>query len=397
MKQLTKYIETVLDEVFIMAAYLNMSTSQVENYVTTGDKFNNPLRIDRRPSAQLKQTDKLRLVDYAKKEYNGDIYHIVGMTLGLDSNKGANFVTICNTIIADLISNSKTFSTYVPTKLVAKKADEIYAKSFTKIQVDYAKWDNTTFSYWYNIVKPNKELGKLLLIELQRLNIYPIRKFWLNSNNRATRVSHELYPIYAYLLRTTTEGRHYKIYLPGQAIKFYTNASDTFNYLNRYQPTLHAVLTKSIKDAVVLNTIAKYLDLHKKITFIPVNSESANFKAVEIADLRKRYKHLYTFYDWDETGFLNAYTQHIVHGTTSIFITTSEFNPLAKREAEVESLNLSLETQCNRLLTIKDYNNFANKFVIKDNKAKDFTDYAIAYGIDKTLRQFTTYFKALIK
>ena len=396
MKQLTSYIETMLDEVFIMSEYTGISTSKIEDYVITENSFRNPLRVDRRPSAQFKYTDKLRLIDYGKNEYSGDIYHVVGMTLGLNSNNSQHFVTICNTIIKDLIRNRAKLSTFVPTSLkINELTHEASLKRFTRITVEYDKWTNDTFRYWYKIVAPNKRLGKILLVELHRYGIHPIKKFWLKNNKRATKVSNMLYPIYAYLLKIDADGRHYKIYLPDQSPKFYTNGSETFNYTDKLPSTRIGVIVKSIKDAVVMNSIAIYLRIQDQIAFIPISSETATLSYVEIAKLRQKHTHLAMMYDWDTAGFNNAYINAVKHELQPIFITNLDFDPYQANLEEVTMLHDLIHKHTGKTLDLVDYRNFADLFTIKDNQAKDFTDYAIKHGIDKTIKLFIIYLDAL--
>ena len=102
--KLKSYINTILDDIFIMSYYTNLTTGIIEDCIITGQLINNPLRYDKKPSSSFKfRNDKLYLTDYAQPDYSGDIYAIVGIKLGLNSNDGSSFIKICEDIINNLI------------------------------------------------------------------------------------------------------------------------------------------------------------------------------------------------------------------------------------------------------------------------------------------------------
>ncbi len=396
--QLKSYIELLLDPIFIYSKYLNLDTHTIENCLTTGATIKNPLRLDKNPSAGFKfRKNKIVFTDYAKPEYGGDIYHVVGIVLNRNCNNSTDFIFICEHIIANLIYNTKVFSTFTPTNITLKDvavSAQLDIIEFTEITIEYKKWDNNTFKYWYNYVKPNKEIAKLLIVLLQKWDIYPIEKYWLNNNIRASRLYKDDNPMYAYLLKTNAQGRHYKLYFPNAINKFVTNSSDTFNYTDRIPFCRFAVLVKSVKDGIFLNVIAEYLNI-QDVVFIPTSSESVTFQTADLEYL-KNYDKTFSFYDFDETGVINSYKNALLYNIEPIFITNKLFNPLDIKVKTIEMVNALIEKNIKYKHTITNFIDFVNIYSIKSYiKTKDFSDYILEYGIDKGISLFKLYYEAI--
>ena len=385
---LKDYIESLLDEVFIFSYYLKLDKNIIEDCVINSKKIKNPLRLDKHPSASFKVTrnNKLIMTDYAKPEYAGDIYAVVGITLGLNCNNNTDFITICETIINDLIKDKKILNTYKPTK-INKQYIEDNNKEIknTYITVQYERWNNINFTYWFNHIRPNKELGVLLLKELQYHDIYPIEKFWLNDNIRATKIIKPNEPIYAYLLNTVDSIRYYKIYMPNSKRKFITNSNFRINYLNKANKTKYGIIVKSIKDLIFLKVFTKYLNIND-IDFISISSETINLTTDEYNKIKNKFDFIFTFYDWDKAGVLNAYKLYSQFQIKAIFITKNDFNPLKEMTTkEVDNFNNAIQYSVDYPLSIHSFINFIKEFSIDiTNKAKDFSDYLNIYGIEKT-------------
>ncbi len=393
-QKLTTYIETILDEWFIMSEYTNISTSVIKNCVINNKSISNPLRIDKKPSATftIGSDNKLRLVDFAQSIYGGDIYSVVGVTLGLNSNNPKHFITICNNIIDNLIINKTKLKTYTPTQINKSKYKLETVKPFTKIVVEYDDWNNKTFQYWWEYVKPNKELAFLLLKELQYFDIYPVKAFYLRNNLKATRINKNQ-NIYAYLLKIDKSNRrHYKIYLPNDSKKFYTNGTDTINYLHKVDNAEIGVLTKSIKDAIILNTLAKYLKVDDTIKFVPISSESSKLSNEDVYNLNLKFNKIYTFFDWDEAGLKGATICYFNYDYESIFITNKEFIPIATEEL----VNVLKQRITYDDFDLEELESYYDMFKLKENLgAKDFSDYIKIHSLDKTIKFFKTIFKKL--
>jgi hypothetical protein len=387
MASLKSYIEHLIDEVFIFSYYLKLDKNIIEDCVINSKKIKNPLRLDRHPSASFKvnRNNKLVMTDYASPEYAGDIYAVVGITLGLNCNNNKDFITICNTIINDLIKNKEVLKTYKPTKINTQfSVHEEKEIKDTYITVEYERWNNINFTYWFNHIRPNKELGILLLKELQYYNIFPIEKFWLNSNIRATKIVKPNEPMYAYLLNTIDNIRYYKIYMPNSKRKFVTNAKFKINYLNKARKTKYGVIVKSIKDLIFLKVFTKYLNIND-IDFISISSETINLTTDEYNDINDKFDYIFTFYDWDKAGVLNAYKLYSQYQIKAIFITKNDFNPLKEMTTkEVNNFNNSIQYSVDYPLSIASFINFIQNFSIDiTNKAKDFSDYLNIYDIEK--------------
>lgn len=133
---LKKTILNDYDQITIFATYLEIPESDI-NYCleNKSNKISNPLRIDRDPSLGFmttidKQTNiyKLKMYDFADPYYRGDCFDLVGIVRSLNSNKGAEFITICNDIIYTM--RDKTLQTNI--KDITPKYDDTI---FTAIHI----------------------------------------------------------------------------------------------------------------------------------------------------------------------------------------------------------------------------------------------------------------------
>jgi len=384
MANLKEYILNTIDEQFIFSYYLNIPITTIEECVQKGTKIRNPLREDKHPSAGFKfKRNKLILTDYAQPYFSGDVFYITGLVLGYNSFKKNDFINICNTIIKDIILNKKVISKYRKSKLKPKDNNSQKEKKFTTIIVEYMKWDVDTFKYWYDHIK-NKEIGYVLLKVLQEFNIYPISAYWLNNNNRASKLAKKDNPIYAYLLGIDKQQRrHYKLYMPKEEKrkKFVTNSDNKLNYLNLVKENNNLVLIKSIKDMIFLTTFARYYKIYD-ITFLPVSTENVIFKKEEFKKITKKFNNIFTFYDYDKTGILYSFYNEIIFGTKPIFISTKYNINLINREDLKLIENDILEIYPNFNIVdefIKFKTRIRNKFT-NTRETKDFADCILKYG-----------------
>jgi len=396
--QIMSYLHSMLDDIFIFSKYLKIPINTIEDCIINGTKISNPLRIDRKPSASFRygKDDKLRLVDYARPEYGGDIIDIVGIIINVNVTTSKGFIKAGEHIIDNLIKNVDVFNTYKPTRIDKNSIFiEDIKSSFTFITVEYCKWNNNNFLYWYNYIRPNKELAKLLIKQLQHWNIYPILKYWLNSNIRATKIAKLNDPIYSYRLGTAAGNVLYKLYMPYSKVKFVTNASQTFNYIDSVADTKFGIIVKSIKDAVFLNVFAKYLG-YNDVSFIAINSETTTISIIDFNLLINKFENILIFYDYDEAGLLNAYVNSLKYNIEPIFITNNLYNPLSIKINTIELINSKLKKDIGFTPTTNDYLNFINLYSRKTYiETKDFTDYLKRYGVNKTIKVFIVMYEAI--
>jgi len=399
--KLKDYIELMIDPVFIFSYYLGISSRTIDSCVTSNRQINNPLRRDGNPSASFAfRKGSLHLTDYAKPYYAGDVYHCVGIKLKKDCNNNVDFVFICQHIISTLIRNKENFKKYKKSELSPiDQLTKSYPKKtkFTTFTIKAVKWDNTNFLYWYNHIRPNKELGNILLHILQRWQIYPIASFWVNDNTKATRVYRANKPLYAYLLGLCKQGYEYKIYAPFDSnSKFFTNANNKFNYIDILKDSKYGVLAKSIKDAVFLTSTCEYLNLDDEITFIPVNSESSIIQNADYLTLKDKYEYLFSMFDWDKVGFLSAFRLSVLYAIEPIFITNSKFDPYLLTKREVELALNDINKDYTKTITVNDIHVFIKGIKIKRYSTKDYSDYLMKYGVDRGVLLFETYARTMI-
>ena len=384
------YIKHLVDDINLFSYYLKLDTKIIEDCIINKTKINNPLRVDKHPSASFKyrRNGTLVLIDYARKEYSGDIFHIVGIIKNLNSNKNTDFIKICKSIINDTITNKEVYSSFKNIKLNYEQYKEITKTTinYKKITVEYKSWDTKNFKYWYDFVRPNKELGIILLKTLQEHNIYPIERYWINNNNRASKVATIDNPIYAYLLKINKEGiREYKLYSPFEKFnKFRTNSKDIFNYFNKNMKNDVLIISKSVKDMILLKIMFKYLHIDY-IDVITVNSESNIIKPEDMEIIKKNYSVIFTFYDYDKIGILYSFYMNSVFNTIPLFLytiidyrnsyTNDDLKPIINR------INKYIDYKINNI----DFGYFleSHTFINEtSNTEKDLADYLFKYGIE---------------
>lgn len=310
-----EYIFNSVQQEDIFAYYLGISTLDIQYCCRTkANKICNPLRNDTNPSLGFIFTGtKLYMKDFADSSYNGDCFYLVGILHGLDCNKKADFIKICDIILHNVVYNERRDYGKIESNML------LHTSHFSKriINIHIREWSITDSNYWgrYGL---NKH-------DLLRSKVYPIDKFWISND------SNELvaYPIsetcYAYYLGTDNDRQLIKLYFPdrkrkGKYKRFITNNSERLECVYELRNAENLIVAKSRKDAIVLKKLLEcnpYNNLD--VAIISLSGEDIKLSDVEINALRGLGTNTYMFTDNDEVG-IRCMQYHKQFGFKPIFI-----------------------------------------------------------------------------
>lgn len=288
------------DQVEIFAHYLEIEYSDVQYCLETKGYISNPLRVDKNPSLTfIMRKGKVRMIDSARREFNGDVFAIVGLLINESCSDKQGFVIICNHIINSI----RPYST-LPVKYYALSSKcNLPTKSISKPTVfehSIRNWSIEDKEYWnqhhVNLDFLNKEYIK------------PVNSIFINDS---------LYYSYTIL----NEGYCYnygiykgtslvKYYLPNEVKirKFRTNVKLPFENIFGLEPNEILFLNKSTKDRITFKSLItqsndrKLQEFLNKTSFVSLSSESARIPKEVVTNLKKIYKYIFINVDNDEVG-----------------------------------------------------------------------------------------------
>lgn len=366
---LKQYILLEIPQVDIYAKYLGISTSDIDYCIETNGKIRNPLRDDSNPSLSFRYFgEKLRVKDWADSTYSGDIFDLVGIIIGKNSNRSKDFVGICKHIIITMNS-----SNYNVRKVNSKEAKKKRISS-TKFYVEHSKWQKEDIAFW-------GEIGIVDLDFLEKEYTKPVKLFYTNDNSDPSYVRKSKDRCYDYIWGKQGDVVRRKLYLPDRDIaRFRTNNTNEleFPFTNIFRKS-NLIITKSRKDALLINYICtiRNIDLES----ISFSGESNLLSKGQVDILGGNYDNVIIFVDFDKAGILNSYYHYKVYNIPYFFIgnklvgyqdITMDDNRYLSRELAKHNIDFD-----NRdILDFIDRNS-ANYDV------KDISDYSKKYGIEK--------------
>jgi hypothetical protein len=149
-------------------------------------------------------------------------------------------------------------------------------------------------------------------------NVKPCKEVTIYKNDSTyTLYSTRENPFYAYcFIKHPTK---FKIYMPNSENRFVCNTGasifEGWDQLNKSSETLF--LTSSLKDVMVLRLLG-----YDAIAF---QSESFNVEADTINMFKERFKDIYVFYDFDDTGKLYADKLNKAYKIPQIYTHSEEY------------------------------------------------------------------------
>lgn len=279
--------------------------------------INSPFRNDSDPSFIVNyKNGSLLYKDFGGDKDAGNLMQFVAKLYG-KSNQEALKIIVKAANNLNLIYPSSS-----PKKIKESK---------TLINPIIRNYNTVDVKYWLQF---NITLSKLIAY-----NVYACREVIVNKNDNI----YSLYesfnnPIYAYAFKEYPS--KYKIYMPNKDVRFICNTgSQVIEGFDQLFDNDFVVITKSLKDCMVLSTL--------NIPAIAFQSESFNI-AEEIVDyLKVRYKYIYIFYDYDDTGITWSNKWKEVYGLNQIFTYTKEFKDSSDyiKEYGKEQLQILIDSQ----------------------------------------------------
>lgn len=350
--KLTKeYIINTIGQERIMEKYIKVP---VKDEYFLGSSFCNPFRKDNNPTCNYyyDNNNKLRIRDFAgdllDRLYNMDVFDIVGHIHNLDSNVPQHFKLIQHIIAKDFRINK-----YEDDESEVLKLDEFLdiQKSKKKrvkiIKVVPRKWNKADELYWF------KRYG-ISLTTLKAYRVYPAEEVWVETKpGILTRVYQytSSNPAYAYYGGKDIELHIWKIYFPLSKGTKYNKIITNKQFeqgLDVYLPTKVGVVTKSLKDVMVLHELG--------IQAVTIAAESISLSADTYFKMKSYSGFIVSLLDYDTAGIKMANKLKRTYNIQPLMLTRgrygkpdygvkdiSDFREVYGRDNTMQLINQSLD------------------------------------------------------
>lgn len=298
-KDLTK------DYLFDKIGQENIFKAFLGEEVDLDKKYFSPFRTnDKDPSCSFYyRNGKLRFKDFGG-DFNGDCLDLIAYQLRMNVRHKHDFMFILHTIASyfGLFGYQKTFN-------IIKTSQNLIS---TKKEITFVvtTFDFVDKNYW-------KDYG----IDIKDLNsqyVYRVKLAWIDntliySYNKAN-------PCYLYLFSR----QDFRLYFPKSINKFITT-SNCSQGLNLLEPADFIIITKSMKDALVLRT---YLVKGKHIQSFALGSEGSllSEKGYNWLTEVMGYKYIFTLFDYDRQGLTCTIKHRRKYNTIPLFIKLPTWN-----------------------------------------------------------------------
>lgn len=308
------YILANFDQAGMFSFYLGLSYIEVVECLNNQNKLViNPLRHEQNPSMGFMwKGDKIYAKDFGNDAYSGDIFHLVGVTIGENCNSPTGFINICNHIIR----------TYRGKKRVVSTKKSIYSNETTFIEVERRDWTDKDKEFWLN--------GNIPFAFLDFRHVYPVNRAWINDVAVPYYI-HSPYDIaYAYFFGREGKLNLFKLYFP-----YRTTRKDRFRTNNRlaieagYQikPADTLVLTKSYKDKIVIENALARKGRFQDLCVMSLSSEGVVLPKEQIDALRDIFPRILLNLDYDKQGITTGYLYKVLYNIDTIFLPQTEGQP----------------------------------------------------------------------
>lgn len=282
------HILTTIDQRLVYSLYLNISIDSIDYCIQNpSSKISNPLRVDKTPSVGFRwYGNKLIMRDFAKFEYRGDIFKIVGLCINENPMSGEGFKKICDDIYRTCNPKNRQY--------LRNEKQEMLNMFKERIKIKFV--DRALNSHDYKVFE---KFG--LKRHTVYSNIHSVDSYWLNDWRSPYRYRIGD-PCYAYEVNPNA----IKLYFPYRnktQRKFITDNHCPVECLHKIRIADFVILIKSIKDMYLLNQIQSELG-YNNILIIPLASETSVVPADILNILRKNCntKKIFALLDPDTTG-----------------------------------------------------------------------------------------------
>ena len=298
--------------------------------VEYGTLFRNPLRNDKKPTANfyVNQKGKVILHDF-NGFFHGDCFAAVQKACGGIGFREA-LIKISNDFGLLKSNNNSRPIIY---------NEEKKPKAPAKIQIKIQDWTESDIEYWKSFYLTSGILDKY--------NVHSISKLWINGEVKYTYKKND--PAYAYYFGNG----FYKIYFPmRKENRFITNTNNFIiqGYDQLPESYDFLIITKSLKDVMVLDLF--------NIPAIAPQAEGNNIPEDIIEMLKERFPIILINYDFDYAGIKAANKARKKFDVLPIFMTNGRFNTIdfgSKDPAEYINKNGPDKT---KELILDSYNNY---------------------------------------
>ena len=380
--KLKDFIEERLDVIDIFAYYLGISANDIIYCLADrANKIKNPLRGDKHASLgfMYNQSGKLRMKDFGDDLYTGDVYDIVGLQLGLNSNNPRDFIRICNTIIENVYLHHFN---YIPTPTTSIPT----IKHTKTIEVVPREYNNNDFHYWkyipYNILKSF---------------VIPVKHLFVNNSNYPMYKYTKDNPCYAYYFGKKDGIDIYQTYCPygTKGNKFRTNNTGLFHGTEKdFTDSDTLVITKSVKDKVYwkyLLYLASFFSIGSIASITAFSSESVLLGKDVAFQLSNLYDRVIINADYDKAG-LQCMFYHTMCYNYEVITFGRHISNVKFTDMEKYRFIEKVSKDSGRNITISMLNEFIESLA-DDNTDKDLYDYTIHHGKEKAITKILTIYE----
>lgn len=283
--------------------------SHYSNGVVTGPgKYNSMLRVnntDNNPSLSVYESHgRLYWKDWGINT-GGDVFAFVARKTFTPYNKV--FKRINEDLYRCISSDSSGSVTKLP------KIAKIKSSNKSIIVPYIVKWNNKNIQYWesYGLDKQ----------DLNNFGVYPIVGFAMKYSRGSFQKSYQGRTAYCYYNGNIEGIRRFQIYVPfSKTDKWYSNLpkNTVHSLINLPKGGDSLIITKSLKDVMVLTKIG-----HNSIA---PPSEGVILPDNTMNYFKKRFKQIYTLYDFDYMGITSSNKMRRLYKTIPLFLTNGRFN-----------------------------------------------------------------------
>lgn len=209
---------------------------------------------------------------------------------------------------------------------------------FTSFEINWRSYDRSDMDYWSRMYINQQDL--------YWLKVAPPNNIWINGKLTYSYTRYN--PAYAIVLAPG----EYKVYFPlSPKPRFLCNTNCVMGWDQLPVSGSLVIITKSFKDILVLHKF--------NIPAVSWHSEALMPEEERIRELKSRFDHVYSLYDFDLTGVSTANKMKKVYGIHPLFFTNGRFG-------------------------------------YHDCKAKDAAEYIEAHGIEGGKQLYDAFFKVMI-
>jgi len=325
-----------LNQEEIYSLYFDISVTDINWSASRySNKLSNPFREDNDPSLSFAWFGtKLIVRDFADPAYSGDVFKVCGYIMNMNYSVPSQFVEICNNIL----------SKYHKEPVFRSNEVEIINKEKHITNIEYRPRNIQKRDYYY--FRQYCISDKIVDIMAKAAMRYSINGNMTNYRNDPRD------PCYVYNVNT----KFTKLYFPyrlrnSNRPRFITNNVLPIDDLTSIKPCNDILMVKSIKEKMLFMQLLDTLSI-KDICLQTASSETSSFPAKVINLLKQHTQYnIYDMFDADSAG-INA--------------------------MNINQLQYGIEP------------------IIFSANAKDPTDFAKAYGYNKTLKTFKEHIDYII-